>query len=405
MEPSTGRAMIAWAIGAVFFLYAFVQRVAPSVMVDELMRDFGVGAASVGNLSAFYFYAYVALQIPVGILLDRIGPRRLMSGAAAVAATGSVIFALSPVFIVAGTGRFLVGLGVAASWIGLLMLNQSFPANRFALLAGIGQAMGMTGAIVGQAPLGELVAAIGWRGTALALGGVGLLIGLGIWLSAHGGAARTAPGHVLAGLARVARTGQSWKAAAIAFSLSAPMLAFAGLWAVPFFGLLYGMGRAEAATLTSTAFLGWAVGAPALGWVADRIGRRKPLLLAGTAALAVSTAAVVYLPLPPWGAAIGLFLGGVAGAAMILTYGAARTAPEDAGATFGFVNTATVGSGAVFQPLLGLLLDAGWDGTISAGVRVYSLETYRVALAILPAMGAIGFLAALALHERASPRR
>jgi MFS family permease len=403
MEPSTGRAAIAWAMGAVFFLYAFVQRVAPSVMVDDLMRDFGVGAAAIGNLSAFYFYAYVIMQMPVGVLMDRIGPRRLMTAAAAVAALGSVIFAASPVFLAAGAGRFLIGLGVAASWIGLLMLaTQSFPAHRFALLAGIGQAMGMAGAIVGQAPLGELVTGIGWRRTATVLAAVGLLIALGIWLSARDGARRAPQGHLLAGLARVARTAQSWAAAALALSLTAPMLSFAGLWAVPFFGSLYGMSRAEAAALTSTAFLGWAVGAPALGWLADRIGRRKPLLLAGTGGLGITTAAVVYLPLPPWGTAAALFLGGVAGAAMILTYGAARAhnAPEDAGATYGFVNTATVGSGALFQPLLGVLLDAAWDGTVSGGVRVYGLDAYRLAFAVLPAMSALGFLAALALRER-----
>lgn len=407
MEPSTRRAAIAWTIGALFFLYAFVQRVAPSVMIDELMRDFGVGAAAIGHLSAFYFYAYVAMQLPIGVLMDRIGPRRLMSAAAIVAAIGSVVFALSPVFLIAGLGRFLVGLGVAASWIGLLMLaTQFFPVNRFALLAGIGQAMGMAGAVAGQAPLGEVVTVIGWRGAALALAGLGFLIAIGIWLSARDGSRPAPQSRLLAGLGRVARSGQSWIAAVVALSLTAPMLGFAGLWAVPFFGSLYGMNRPEAAALTSTVFLGWAVGAPALGWIADRIGRRKPLLLAGTAGLGISTAGVVYLPLPPWGAALALFLGGVAGAAMILTYGAARahTAPEDAGATYGFVNTATVGSGALFQPLLGILLDTAWDGTVSAGVRVYGLEAYRIAFAVLPAMSAIGLLAALALRER-GPRR
>jgi MFS family permease len=407
MEPTIGRAVLAWTVGAIFFLYAFVQRVAPSVMVDDLMRDFGVGAGAIGHLSAFYFYAYVAVQLPVGVLMDRIGPRRLMSAAALIAALGSVIFATSPVFLAAGSGRLLVGLGVATSWVGVLMLaTQLFPAHRFALLAGIGQALGMVGAVAGQAPLGALVTAIGWRGASLALAGVALLLGLAIWLAARDRARVPREGHLLAGLARVARTGQCWVAAVVALSLTAPMLGFAGLWAVPFFGQLYGMERAEAAALTSTVFLGWAVGAPALGWIADRIGRRKPLLVAGAGGLGISTAAVVYLPLPPWGAALALFLGGIAGAAMILTFGAARahTAPEDTGATYGFVNTATVGSGAVFQPLLGVLLDAAWDGTVAGGVRVYALEAYRTAFAVLPAMSAVGFVAAAFLRESSGRR-
>src|SRR5690242_11056926 len=86
---TAGRALAAWIVASLFFLYAFVHRVSPSVMVDELMRDFAVGAAVLGNLSAFYFYTYAGLQIPVGLLMDRIGPRRLTTAAALLCAVGS----------------------------------------------------------------------------------------------------------------------------------------------------------------------------------------------------------------------------------------------------------------------------------------------------------------------------
>jgi fucose permease len=85
--------LLGWMAGAAFFFYAWVLRVAPSVMVEELMRDFSVGAAVLGHLSAAYFYGYAGMQIPVGILLDRFGPRRLMTVAAFVCAGGCVLFA------------------------------------------------------------------------------------------------------------------------------------------------------------------------------------------------------------------------------------------------------------------------------------------------------------------------
>src|ERR1043165_7960192 len=94
-HPVLRLALFGWATGAVFFFYAWILRVAPSVMIDELMRDFTIGAAAIGNLSAFYFYGYAGMQIPVGMLLDRFGPRRLMTAAAAVCATGCVLFAAS----------------------------------------------------------------------------------------------------------------------------------------------------------------------------------------------------------------------------------------------------------------------------------------------------------------------
>ncbi|MCW5752751.1 MAG: MFS transporter, partial [Alphaproteobacteria bacterium] len=90
------RPWAAWALGSLFFCYGFFHRVSPSVMVEDLMRDFAVGGAILGNLSAFYFYAYASLQIPVGLLLDRHGPRRLLTGAALLCAAGSLVFALAP---------------------------------------------------------------------------------------------------------------------------------------------------------------------------------------------------------------------------------------------------------------------------------------------------------------------
>src|SRR5712691_1804608 len=84
--PQTWRGMLAWSLGAAFYFYAFVHRVSPSIMVDELMRDFAAGGGAVGYLSAVYFYAYALMQIPVGVLMDRFGPRRLMSAAAMIAA-------------------------------------------------------------------------------------------------------------------------------------------------------------------------------------------------------------------------------------------------------------------------------------------------------------------------------
>src|SRR5439155_10942343 len=100
--------LLGWLTGALFFFYAWVLRVAPSVMVEELMRDFAVGAAVLGNLSAAYFYGYAGMQIPVGVLLDRFGPRRLITIAALCCAAGSVLFATGTTLAVVTAGRFLI---------------------------------------------------------------------------------------------------------------------------------------------------------------------------------------------------------------------------------------------------------------------------------------------------------
>ncbi len=164
--PRTVLLGFGWFLCAVFFLYAFVQRVAPSVMVDDLMRDFAVGGALLGNLSAYYYYAYAGSQIPVGVLMDRFGPRRLVTLAAALAGAGSLVFVLADGLWLASIGRLMIGFGCAFSFVGALNYAALwFPPNRFATLSGWAQMLGVLGGIIGQAPLGYLVETAGRQPT------------------------------------------------------------------------------------------------------------------------------------------------------------------------------------------------------------------------------------------------
>ncbi|MEZ5857091.1 MAG: MFS transporter [Hyphomicrobiaceae bacterium] len=122
--------LLGWLTGAVFFFYAWVLRVSPSVMIDELMREFAVGATAVGSLSAFYFYGYAGMQIPVGLLIDRFGPRRLMTVAGLVCGAASLLAALSPSIEGVYLGRFLIGASAAFSLVGAMAVaGQWFEPN------------------------------------------------------------------------------------------------------------------------------------------------------------------------------------------------------------------------------------------------------------------------------------
>jgi MFS family permease len=174
--------LLGWLTGAVFFFYAWVLRVAPSVMVDELMRDFTVGATVLGHLSAAYFYGYAGMQIPVGLLLDRFGPRRLMSIAALACAGGCVLFALSSSLAAATAGRLLIGAAAAFSLVGsMAVAGQWFAANQFAILSGLSMALGMAGGVFGQAPLRLAIQGSDWRTTTLLLAAGGLALSAAAW--------------------------------------------------------------------------------------------------------------------------------------------------------------------------------------------------------------------------------
>src|SRR5210317_988973 len=115
--PSLRLSWTIWGLGALLYLIGFYQRVAPGVMTVELMTDFRLNATSMGNLSAFYFYSYVAMQIPTGLLADHWGPRRLLTLGAAVAGLGTLMFGMAPDALWANTGRLLIGGSVAVAFV------------------------------------------------------------------------------------------------------------------------------------------------------------------------------------------------------------------------------------------------------------------------------------------------
>ncbi len=407
----TKRAWLIWALAALSFGYAFFQRVAPSVMVSDLMRSFDVGAAVLGNLSAVYLYAYAGLQVPIGLLLDRFGPRRMLTAAAALGAVGSLLFASAYTLSVAYLGRLLVGIGAAVGFVGTLKLVAHwFPPNRYAFLAGMTMLVGMLGGVGGQAPLALSVDAVGWRQTLIAAAVFAAALATFTWLlvrddpsgrplaSAHGAAARRS---MLTDIGYVLSRRQNWFIALYGGTMAGPMLAYAGLWGVPHLIQLYGLERAVAAGSASLMLIGWAVGAPLGGWLSDRLGRRRTPMASAAAAALLGWLLLLYAPLPLALTWTLLFLVGAASGAMVICMAVARelSPPAVSGATTGFVNTANVGAGAVLQPIIGLVLDARWEGTMMEGARVYSLDAFGAALAILPACAVLSLVSALLVRE------
>jgi len=404
-----------YALGAAFFFYAWILRVSPSVMVDQLMRDFAVSGAVLGNLSAFYFYAYAALQMPVGLALDRWGPRKVMSLGVLAAGAGCLIFAAAPGVEVAYLGRTLIGAGAAFGLLGgMLLAGAWFSPRRFAMLSGLLMTTGLLGGIVGQAPMALLVEAEGWRRSIVYLGAFALLLGFVMWLLIRDrppGKAKPAaapvdggsvPAGVLAALWRVARHPQTIAIAFFCGLVASPMLAFGALWGVPYAQARFGVDRPGAAFATSMLLFGFVVGGPLCGWLSDRIGRRKLPLVAGTLLGGLAMAAALYLPGVGFKAYQALlFTAGFTSTGMVVAYALTRehNAGGGTGAALGLVNMAAVMGGAVFQPVVGLLLDLQWTGTLAGGARVYTLPAYENAMLVMPALYLAALLFALAIRE------
>ncbi len=417
-KRGSGLAWLMWTLSALAFGYAFFHRVAPSVMVSDLMRDFAIGGALLGTLSALYFYPYVLLQIPLGALLDRLGARRLLTIALTVAGTGSILFGIAEDVILAYAGRILIGTGCAVGFLGSLTLAANwFPPHRFAFLAGLVMFFGMTSGMLAQAPLALFVETFGWRASMWALASVGLTLAALIFVfvrNAPDDGAIEMPSEpasfrsVWSGLKQAASSMEVWKIAIVASTMSGPMLTIGGLWGTPYMMVAYGLERPQAAGLVSLLLLGWAVGAPFAGWFSDHIGKRKALLVAGGLVLCLALAMLVFVPaLPLWLATALLVVLGLSGAAMAVCFALVREVSDKSisGSVTGIVNSMTVASGAVLQPGVGYILDLVWNGTIVDGSRIYQAQDYRLAFGMILATTIIGLLIALTLRESSLVRR
>ena len=410
--PGGARAWTIWVLGATAFAFAFFHRVAPSVMVGDLMRDFAVGAAVLGNLSAIYFYAYAGLQVPIGTLLDHWGARVMLTVSVGIAAAGSLLFGLAETVHVAYLGRLMIGVGSAVGFVGTLaLIGRWFPPQRFAFLSGMTMLVAMTGGIGGQAPLALVVESLGWRNTMFAAAIFGATLSTAIWLIVRNAPDRGTAGETNQGqgwrelganLKKTATDRRIWVIAGMAAAMSGPMLAFGGLWGVPYLSAEYGLDRPSAAFCASLMFIGWAIGAPASGWLSDYLKRRKmPLVVSSVLALVLMSILFLAPDLPLPVAAALIFAIGLSASMMVICFALVRelSDPKVHGAATGLVNCFTVGSGALLQPVIGVILDFGWDGEMADGARLYATETYRLAFWTLIASGLLGVLCAALTRE------
>ena len=173
------KSWIIFGIATIFYLYELVLRVSPSVMTDGLMTSFNATSTMLGVLVSFYYYAYTVLQLPCGIILDKVGPRNLLGISALLCVLGSIFFAGSDKIHVAQIGRFLVGSGSACAFISCLQIAASlFEKKHFVILAGITNMMGTLGGLFGGHPVAKAVNAFGWQQTTfwLALCGFAIVI-------------------------------------------------------------------------------------------------------------------------------------------------------------------------------------------------------------------------------------
>lgn len=396
---------IMFSIAALFYCYAYFLRITPSMMHTELIEHFHISAAQFGMLGAFYYFGYTPMQIPVGVIVDSFGARKVLISASLLCALGVTIFISANNLPQACLGRLLMGFGSAFGYITVLKIATLWlPPNRFATAAGITTAFGMVAAIVADNYLAKFVHVVGYDDALYSSLGAGIVLAFIMFIFLRN---RPKPEHahseppermtfreLFGELGTIATRPQTWYIGIVGCLLYLPASVFLDLWAPGYFETVHHLDVETTAHVISMTFFGWIIGGPAIGFISDQIRLRRTPLLISSVVATIIISLIFYIPHPTITTLyVLMFILGLVCGSHPLVFSLSR---ENSSNKLSATATATTNflimmGGVIFQPLVGILL--GWHsaGVIKGGVPQFAPADYNFALSVIP----IGLILAL----------
>ena len=394
MSVATSTAVIAWLITAVYYFHQYTLRSAPAVMMPQLAEAFGMSTAAVASLLGLFYWGYAPFGLVAGPAMDRLGPRKIVPIGAALVGVGALLFATGEP-VLAGVGRFLQGVGGVFAFVGAVFIaTTSFPASRAATLIGATQMFGMAGGSAGQFVVGPLIGSgTPWYMFWAVMGVAALVIGGALLTLLPSRAPASTQSSFLRDASRaigaVLGNPQSILCGVVAGLLFIPTTIFDMVWGVRFLEEAHGVDYGSAVLRSATVPLGWVIGCPLLGWMSDRIGRRKPVMVGGAVVLGLSLAWILYGPpgvLPPY--VLGLIAGTASGAAM-LPYTVIKEVnpPQYGGTATGAVHFLNFAMTATLGPIFGRRLMQAAESAQSVSLDHYQSAFAPMLLGVALAIG------------------
>lgn len=399
------------------YVLVFFHRLCPAVIALDIQSSFGITGTLLGVLGSAYFYSYAIMQLPTGLMADSWGPRKTVSTFFVLAGIGSVLMGVAPNLPVAILGRILVGLGVSTVFVcNFKLLSEWFSPRQFVLMGGAFMAMGGIGALFSSAPLAWASNVMGWRMTLIGVGIVSLIMAALVYIFVRnrplelGLAAISVDPNpteadqkigLMQGMRMVIFSGRFWPVSIWAFCVIGISFAIGGLWGGPFLMQVYGLSKTAAGGVLSTFALALIVGSPSIGWIANRIGRKKVLMgcslvLAAVSGLMCWFVDSMTLPLLYIMFFFLFFTGGSAGP-VVAAVSKELFPISISGTSVGTVNLFPFMGGAIFQVIIGAVLTAG-----SNIQGQYALTGFRYMFLICLASALVALVASFFMKETLS---
>ncbi len=395
-------------LAAVFYSYDFFIRVAPSVMLHSLEKDFSIGTTGVGFLSSAYFYTYIIFQIPAGIILDKYNIKWVISGAMFLCVLGNFVFSIAPDFTIAFVGRLLMGAGSAFGFIGAAKLASMWlPSRFFSFFIGLTTVIGLMGGLVTDTVMQSLVTQFGWRlgNNIFTVIGAGLFIMMLIFIKKHPEyeASKTGSNSLrqrLSELWIIIKEYRFWVISFISGTLFIPINVLASLWGIDFIRTKFNVSSSVASELNSLLFIGTAVGCVIVSFISAKSTRYRFYMMFSCISIAILSSAIIFLPMPLW-LFIGLFsLLGVCVGPQVLTFGFSKAVcPKEATATaVAGVNMNNNLIAVILLPLFGWLLTLAGVHKVDHHV-VSTVQEYYLAMSMVPILMIVSFPLCLLLPK------
>jgi MFS family permease len=403
---STFMLWLMWGLASFFYAYQYIIRVLPNVMMLEILEKYHIDAAIFGQYSGLYYIGYAGMHIPVGILLDKYGPKWVLPFCMVLTVVGLLPLIYAEHWLYPSFGRILIGMGSSAAILGVFkIIRICFSEEKFPFMLGLSVMIGLLGAIYGGQPINYLIHQFGSDTVIKGIVGVGLLLAVcTAWVIPRHDLSENTKGW-WESVKSVLSQPQIMAICIFAGFMVGPLEGFADVWGKEYLKSVYHLNEALAASLPSLIFLGMCFGSPTLSWLASRfksyygfiilsaIAMSGAFVLLLTASLSINVLTVLFI-------LVGIFC-----AYQILAiYLASTFVKEDlVGLTTACANMIIMIFGYVFHSLIGKVMDINWTGESVNGIPVYSAETYTAALLVIPIglmLGGAGYIGLKLISKR-----